>query len=150
MTSLLIDPEKISVIGKDGVSRDFLLGKIPYFAGAREISTQFIPTGMPVTGNYTKNQVLGVKICKYIAAITEDGREVVLSTEALADNHIPDVKTGAALERAMLEKVGGFLEPSSIQKFLKDWLQNLPSLLSRILTALLLASSTKKSQPTKN
>jgi len=148
--SMLVNPTEVSITGNDGISRKFLIGTIPYFNGGREVGTQFLITATPKVGNYDENQKLAEIMLAHTAAITEDGRNVVLNTRDAVANFVPDFKTGIELEAAMLEKVKGFFVPSSIQKYLEEWKRNLPLLLSKALTALQVVSSENDLQPSEN
>ena len=130
----LIQPKLIELENADGISKTFVISKLPYSVG-REVLSQFVPTGMPKVGDYPANHELMLKMMKFISVIKEDGNEQRLTTPALVDNHVDDFKQGVLLERAMLEYNLGFFGQGNLSTFLEELKAMLPKLISEMLTA---------------
>jgi len=137
----MLNEEIIDIEGKDGVTRKFALYDIPYLDGGREVATQFMSTAMPKVGDYSKNEDLAAKMFKYIAVVQADGVKLPLSTKDLVNNHVPDFITGIKLEEAMLKKQLGFSITGKLREFQQGWKDQLPELISTIMTQLQAASS---------
>jgi hypothetical protein len=142
----MIQPKLIEVENADGISKTFVISKLPYSVG-REVLSQFVPTGMPKVGDYQANHELMLKMMKFIAVIKEDGTEQRLTTQALIDNHIDGFKQGVILEKAMLEYNIGFFGQGNLSTFFEDFKTMLPKLISEMLTAYKAQLSQAEGQP---
>lgn len=141
----LIEPKDFVVKTQGGLEKTFILSKIPYMSGGREICSQFITTAMPKIGNYPMNEDLAKKMFSFVGVKT-DGGVVRLLTADLINNHVPDFQTGARLEKEMLEYNFGFFDPEKISAFQKALGQKLQGLIMPILTQLQ-AQLSKKDAP---
>ena len=74
----MIEQEEIVIKDMSGNDRKFIISKVPAVA-AREIFTQYIPTGIPKVGDYEANQKLMLKLMSYVAVPQESG-PLMLST----------------------------------------------------------------------
>jgi len=142
----MLNEEIVEIEGKDGAVRKFALYDIPYLDGGREVATQFMSTAfmstaMPKVVDYSKNEDLAAKMFKYIAVVQADGVKLPLSTKDLVNNHVPDFITGIKLEEAMLKKQLGFSVAGKLREFQQGWKDQLPELISTIMTQLQAASS---------
>lgn len=131
----LIEPKEITITTQAGAEKVYVLSKIPYMGGGREICTQFIPTAMPKVGNYTSNEDLALKMMGFVAAKVDD-KLVRLQTRELCNNHIPDFQTGLRLEKEMLEYNFGFFDAEKIQRFQQAAGEKIAQFLMPILTQL--------------
>ena len=115
----LIEPKEITITTQNGVEKVFVLSKIPYMSGGREICSQFIPSALPKVGEYALNEALSLKMMGFIAAKSQDTL-IRLQTRELVNNHVPDFQTGLRLEKEMLEYNFGFFDQAKVQKFLTE------------------------------
>ena len=118
---MLLNPTPLEVEGKDGVKRNYLLGDVPYLPDGREIASQFITTAVPKIGDYKLNEALSRKMFKYIAAVVDGSDPIILTTDALINNHVPDFITGIKLEEAMLERCLGFSVAGKLREYQGTW-----------------------------
>ena len=141
--------KEFKVETEDG-EKTYILHKIPYLSGAREVCTQFIPTGMPKVGDYKRNEELAQIIFSHVDVVTETGAPLRLSTKDLVNNHVPDFQTGVKIEKEMLEFNFGFFDTGKIYALLKDSAMKHQAKILPILTEFLGQLSVKEKQPSKN
>lgn len=99
----LLEPKDLSLTDAKGVARTFVLSKFPAVAG-REIVTQYPPSAAPKIGDYYRNEELMLKLMGFVGVRIEGRDEpIVLSTQALIDNHVGDFETLLRIEMAMME-----------------------------------------------
>ena len=146
----MIQTKHFTIDDQQGVSHTYILGKIPYMDGGREVCSQYITTAAPKLGDYSRNEELAKKIFKHVAVVLEDGTERTLSTDALINNHIPDFATGLKVEAAALEHNVGFSILGKLQECQAAWAGTFQDLISKILIQLQRPSSQPKSQHSKN
>lgn len=145
----MIEPKEITINGSDGKERRYIISKLPYASGGREICSQYLPTAMPKVGDYKTNHELFLKMMSFVEVVTDDGN-VRLTTSALIDNWVDDFQTGIKLEKAMLEYNIGFFDHGRISDTFKTFAQNLQPLITKILSQLQEFSSQKDEQRSKN
>lgn len=145
----MIEPKEITIVDSKGIEHKYIISRIPYASGGREICSQFIPTSIPKLGNYQLNHELFLKMMKYVAVVTDNG-QLPLSTSALIDNHVPDVKTGLLLEKEMLEYNFGFFDLGKISAILETFSKKLGVLTTKILMQLQASLSPQEEQPSEN
>lgn len=145
----MIEPKEITILGGDGVERKFIISKLPYASGGREICSQYIPTAMPKVGDYKQNEELFLKMMHFVEAVTPNGN-IKLTTRALIDNWIPDFQTGIKLEKEMLEYNLGFFDSGKIYASLESMMSALKPSITKILTQFQGFLSQKNEQPSKN
>jgi len=97
-----IKPKKISVIDGDGNEKSFVISRFPATVG-REIITQWPITAMPKIGDYKMNEAIMLKMMCYVAAVTDNGVEIPLTTRELVDNHVPDFEALAKIEKELAD-----------------------------------------------
>lgn len=141
--------KEITLDTEKGEPRKFVLYKIPYLDGGREICTQFLPTAAPKVGDYQMNEALAKKMFGFIAVVVE-GKEIRLATKELVHNHVTDFQLGMKLEKEMLEYNFGFFDPGKISAFLKSLSQKALQSILPILTELREQSSPKAAPPSSN
>lgn len=145
----LIEQKEITITTQSGVEKVFVLSKIPYMSGGREICSQFITSAMPKVGEYKLNEELSIKMFGFIAAKVGDA-QVRLQTREIINNHVLDFQTGLRLEKEMLEYNFGFFDQEKIQKFLRDLGAKFQLSLMPILTQLQQQFSKKDAPPSTN
>lgn len=147
----LLDPKEIEVEGASGVKRKFIISKLPYLSGGRELCTQYISTAMPgKVGDYKLNEELAKKAFSFVEAFRSDGTTIRLVTSELVNNHVPDFLTGIKIEAALLEHNLGFSVAEKISGFLDIMSRSIESSLTKILTASKEQSLTAEKQPSTN
>lgn len=129
----MIEPKEITITGGDGKQRSYIISKLPYASGGREICSQYLPTAMPKVGDYKTNHELFLKMMGFVQAVTDNG-PISLTTSALIDNWVDDFQTGIKLEKAMLEYNIGFFDTGKISDTFKTFAQNLQPLITKILS----------------
>lgn len=67
----MIDPKEITITDSKGGERKYIISKIPYASGGREICSQYLPTAMPKVGNYQLNHELFLKMMKFVSVAIE-------------------------------------------------------------------------------
>lgn len=133
---MLIDPKDIDIEDQSGINRRYIVSKMPYLNGGREVCSQFISTALPKLGNYQENQKLAEKMFSFIEAVNDDGRNVLLSTKEMVNNHVPDFQTGIKLEAAMIEHNVGFSVTGKIREYREGWEENISGSIIKILIQL--------------
>lgn len=101
----LIQPKEISFTYKAGdeeIEKKYFISKFPAIAG-REIIAKYPLSNLPKLGDYPVSEEAMFKLMSHVTAVTADGGQVALTTQALIDNHIPDWEILVKLEAAMLE-----------------------------------------------
>jgi len=131
----LIEPKELVVRTQSGAEKTFIISKIPYMSGGREVCTQFITTAAPKIGDYKTNEELALKLFSFVAVKTDVG-QIRLTTRDLVNNHIPDFQTGVRLEKEMLEYNFGFFDLEKIQRSMAALGDKLQAFLMPILTRL--------------
>ena len=144
----MLEPKEIIIHNMNGEPKTFVISKMPYFA-ARQVITQFIPTGTPKIGSYKDNEELAALIMKHVAVVTPEGTKLLLETRAMVENHV-DLKQGLLIEKEMLEYNGGFLGGENLAIFLNALVVKAQELISKTLTPLREQSSAKAKQRSKN
>jgi len=145
----MIRQKEFKLETEDGV-KTYVLHKIPYLAGGREVCTQFIPTGLPKVGDYKRNEELAQIIFSYVDVITEAGTPIRLTTKDLVGNHVPDFQTGVKIEKEMLEFNFGFFDTGKIYASLKSLAQQHQAKILPILMEYLEPLLVKAKPPSKN
>ena len=146
---VMVKQKKIEIDTEDGV-KTYILHKIPYMAGGREVCTQFIPTGLPKVGDYAKNEALALIIFAHVDVITDAGTPLRLSTKDLVGNHVPDFQTGVKIEKEMLEFNFGFFDTGKIYASLKNLAQQHQAKILPILMEFVGQLSQKEKPPSKS
>lgn len=122
----LIKPMPAELVCADGVTRTFLLSKVPAVQG-REIALQYPTSGMPKVGDYALNQKLMLRLISYVAVVTSEGTELRLTTEALINNHVPEWEDLVKLEGLMISYNFSFFNNGKGLNFLDGLIQNIKS-----------------------
>lgn len=144
---MLLDPKEVEIDTGNGQTKTFIVSRLPYLAGGREVLTQFMPTAAPKVGDYPANEKLAAKMFEYIAVKQDDGALLQLKTADLVNSHVPNFRAGLQLEKAMLEHNLGFSVAVSLSTFLEGLNARLPALITQILTEYRAQLSAQEKQP---
>lgn len=131
--SILLKPKEVPLTDQDGVSRVYIVSRLPATVG-REIITQYPLSAMPKVGDYAVNESMMLKLMSYVAVVQADGKELVLSTRALVDNHTGDWETLAKLEMAMMEHNVSFFRDGRALTFFEAIARKAQPWITRTLT----------------
>lgn len=138
----LIKPERREIpIGDGNETKTFIVSKFPAIAG-REIVTQYPTSALPKIGDYKVNEELMLKVLSYVAVEVE-GREIVLNSRALVDNHVPDFECLMRIEAAMMEYNCSFFRNGKLSTFFGNIAETARTLISQTLTGSSPQSSAK-------
>lgn len=141
----MIEPKEIEVNGKK-----FVISKFPAIAG-REIIAKYLPSIMPKVGDYKVNEETLLKMMKYVGVVIEGQQNpLILSTQAIIDNHVKDWEMLGKLEIATMEYNCSFFLNERISTFLEDAAQKVPAWIIKMLTALSQLSSKAEKQASMN
>ena len=132
----MLDPKEVTIEDRNGKEHHYVVGRLPYGAGGREVCSQYISTALPKVGNYAENEKIAKIMLKHVAIILDDGKQLRLSTDELVNNHIPDFITGIKLEVEALEHNAGFSVAGKVQEYQQQWEQDIPAFIMKILTQL--------------
>lgn len=134
MENVLIQPKTIAVALPDGGTKDFVISKFPATVG-REICTQYPIAAIPRLGDYGRNEELMFKMMCYVAAPNIDpAREpIILRSEILVNNHVPDFETLMKIEMAMMEYNCSFFARGKASNYLELLVQKVQALLTQTL-----------------
>lgn len=144
---MLLDPKPVQITAANGQTKTFIVSRMPYGSGGREVLTQFVPTAAPKVGDYDANHRLFLKMMCFVAVVMADGSELRLTTQELVDSHIPDFRAGLELERQMLEHNLGFSVAGGISTFFDGLRERLPALITQILTEYRAQLSAQEKRP---
>lgn len=145
----LLEPKELKITTQGGAEKVYIISKIPYMSGGREICTQFVTTALPKAGDYKLNEALSRKMFSFVA-VRVDGADIRMTTDDLINNHVPDFQTGIRLEKEMLEYNFGFFEQEKISAFLKAAATKAQAWLMPILSQLQQQSLKKDGQHSTN
>ncbi len=145
----LIKPEPFDLLDKDNKAKTFILSNFDAISG-REIITQYPLTGMPKLGDYASNEKLMRRLMCFVAVVTNDGRELRLTTEALVLNHVDDTEMLMAIEMKMMEKNFSFFRDGRFLLSLDGIVQMFGKKILEILTQSSESLSQQEKQPTTN
>lgn len=141
----MIEPKEIDVNGKK-----FIIHKFPAMAG-REIVAKYVPSIMPKLGDYKVNEEILLKMMKYVGVVIENQpTPLMLTTQAIIDNHIKDWEMLAKLEIALMEYNCSFFLTGRISIFFEDIAQKVPAWIIKMLTLLSQQSSKVEKQASTN
>jgi hypothetical protein len=141
----MIQPKEIEINGKK-----FIISKFSAIAG-REIIAKYIPSIMPKVGDYKVNEETMLKMMKHVGVIVDSQvTPLILSTQALIDNHVSDWEMLMKLEAALMEYNCSFFQNGRISTFFEDIAQKIPQYTLKMLTVLSELSSKAEKQPLTN
>ena len=144
----LLEPKEITLEDLNGTERRYLLGKVPYMAGGRELAVDYLTSAK--RGDYKRNEQLAALMFRHVCAFADDGTEIGLKTAALVNNHVPDIPTGLKIELAMAEHNMGFSIAGKIREFQQVWQRSSEQFSSTITTLLQAVSQGRAFAPSQN
>lgn len=136
----LLQPKEIDINGKT-----YRISKFPATVG-REIVAKYPVSNMPKLGDYKVSEEVMLKLMSYVEAVLPE-RSIRLSTQELANNHVPDWEVLAQLEWEMLSYNCSFLTNGKSLSFFEKLAHLAEQKISEILTASLGKSSARAKQP---
>lgn len=117
--------------------KTYVLTKFPATVG-REIILQYPSSALPKLGDYKTNHALMLRIMSYVGVVVSDGEEpLMLTTEALVNNHVPDATVLIQLEWAMIQHNYSFFTDGRASGFLEMLVDKLGESTSKTLTSFL-------------
>lgn len=137
MTLSTLSPTSVTINGKE-----YTLTKFPATVG-REIILQYPTSALPKVGEYKTNHALMLRIMSYVGVTIGDGETLMLSTEALVNNHVPDGEALIKLEWAMIQHNYSFFKDGRASDFLGMLLERVSESTSKTLMSFLHQSSAK-------
>lgn len=140
----MLHPKEIEIECLDGSKKAFILHKFPAIAG-REIVSQYPLSALPKLGDYKVNEALMLKLMSFVGvnAGGDPAHPLMLSSQALVDNHVPDYEALMRLEAAMLEYNCSFFQNGKLSTFFEVIAAKAQALIISTLTASLPQSSAK-------
>lgn len=135
----MLDPQTVNIAG-----RDYTVTKFPATVG-REILLQYPTSAIPKLGDYKTNHALMLRIMSYVGVVVE-GRDapLMLTTEALVNNHVPDAETLIRLEWAMITHNFDFFTDGRASGILELLMNKAQGLTFKTLTQFAQRSSAKE------
>ena len=128
----MIAPEYREIDGKT-----FILTKFPATKG-REIVTQYLATAIPNIGDYKLNEALMLKLMSFVGIPRENGQPpLMLTTDALVDNHVPNFETLLKIEYEMMRYNCDFFQNGRASTLLSGIAHKVPAWIIKTLTRLL-------------
>ncbi|MBD2779911.1 hypothetical protein [Xenorhabdus szentirmaii] len=148
---MLIKPKEIVITDADREEHTFIISRLPATVG-REILAKYPLSNAPKIGDYDVSHEAMLKMLRYVA-VERDGQEILLKTQTLIDNHVPDGEALIRLELEMLRYNTSFFGGDGSRGFLPFLLDkitgSLPSIIQTLMASLP-SSSAKNSPPTAN
>lgn len=112
----LIDPLEFRATDMQGTERVYLLSKIPA-SYSKEIVLQYPTSALPKIGDPNLHMKITFMLMSYVAVPRDKAEPLRLSTRELCDNHIPDLRTWMAIEKAMAQYNWDFFLPEDLSLF---------------------------------
>ena len=136
MTLPLLHPKEVEIPTLDGEMRTYIISRLPAIPG-REVAVQYLPSAAPKVGDYHLNETLMRKLMCYVGVPREGADPLMLTTDALVNNHIPDWQTLCRLELAMMDHNTSFFRNGKASIFLRGLGTKAESKITVMLTGLL-------------
>ncbi|WP_237386227.1 hypothetical protein [Xenorhabdus sp. Sc-CR9] len=148
---MLIKPKEIIVTDADREEHTFIISRLPATVG-REILAKYPLSNAPKIGDYDISHEAMLKMLRYVA-VERDGQEILLKTQTLIDNHVPDGEALIRLELEMLRYNTSFFGGDGSRGFLQFLLDkikgSLPSIIQTLMASLP-SSSAQDMPPSRN
>ncbi|PHM51045.1 hypothetical protein [Xenorhabdus sp. KK7.4] len=140
---MLIKPKTIAITDADREEHTFIISRLPATIG-REILAKYPLSNAPKIGDYAISHEAMLKMMRYVA-VEVDGQEILLKTQTLIDNHVPDGEALIRLELEMLRYNTSFFGTDGSRGFLPFLLDkisgSLPSIIKTLMASLPLSSA---------
>lgn len=132
----MLEPKEITLTTQAGAEKTFILSKFPAVQG-REIIAKYPLSNAPKLGDYAVSEETMMKLMAYVGVPVAAGNTLMLTTQALINNHAGDWLTLMKLEFHMLEYNCGFFGQGKNFGFLDNIGPKLRAWISPTLTDLL-------------
>jgi hypothetical protein len=132
---MLIKPKTITITDADREEHTFIISRLPATVG-REILAKYPLSNAPKIGDYAVSHEAMLKMMRYVA-VERDGEEVLLKTQTLIDNHVPDGEALIRLELEMLRYNTSFFGADGSRGFLQFLLDKIKGSLPSIIKTLM-------------
>ncbi|SFN98188.1 hypothetical protein [Xenorhabdus japonica] len=144
---MLIKPKTITITDADREAHTFIISRLPATVG-REILAKYPLSNAPKIGDYAISHEAMLKMMRYVA-VERDGEEMLLKTQTLIDNHVPDGEALIRLELEMLRYNTSFFGADGSLGFLQFLLDKISGSLPSIIKTLMgsLPSSSAPATP---
>lgn len=134
MNSILLKPKEVTVKDIDGNELTYIISRLPATVG-REVLMQYPISALPKVGDYRVNESVMLKLMAHVGVPRATGEPLMLTTQALIDNHVPDAETLMRLEAKMMEHNVSFFGNGRALTFFEGIAQRAQQLISQTLTA---------------
>lgn len=131
----MLNPKTVTVTDKHGTEYKFTISEPPATV-AREILLKYPLANTLKLQDFDTSQETMLKLMRYVARETDQG-PVMLSTQALVDNHVPDALVLFKLEALMLDHMSGFFALVRNPDFLAGLIAKIPPSLMQTATRFL-------------
>ncbi|MDC9614886.1 hypothetical protein PSI19_13650 [Xenorhabdus khoisanae] len=132
---MLIKPKTITITDADREEHTFIISRLPATVG-REILAKYPLANAPKIGDYAISHEAMLKMMRYVA-VERDGDEILLKTQILIDNHVPDGEALIRLELEMLRYNTSFFGADGSRGFLQFLLDKIKGSLPSIIKTLM-------------
>lgn len=146
---MLLNPKEFKVTDRKGVERTYILSEIPA-SYSKEIVMQYPTSALPKVGDPAVHMKITLQMLSYVGVPNAQGEPMRLTTRELCDNHIPDLRTWMALERAMAQYNWDFFLPEDLSNFWDRLKRMLIMWSAEMSTTSSLSSSPTEKQPSTN
>lgn len=113
---MLLNPKEITLLDRKGTERKYIISEIPA-SYSKEIVMQYPTSALPKVGDADLHMRITLQMMSYVAVPREGLEPLRLTTRELCDNHIPDLRTWMALERAIAQYNWDFFLPEDLSAF---------------------------------
>jgi hypothetical protein len=112
----MLYPREFIVKTQAGTEKTYVISKFPAIAG-REIVAKYPLSGLPKIGDYKVNEETMLKLMAFVAVRTDEGKDLMLTTKAMVDNHVPDWETLGRIEIEMMGYNCSFFQNGEVSNF---------------------------------
>lgn len=146
----LKEPKELIVKDRNGKEHKFLMSIFPATVG-RELTCNYVLSGLPKVGDYGLNAEMMQKLMGYVGVeIKGQSQPLRLTTVELVNNHVPDFVALGQIEIETMRYNSGFFFAAKICTFFDAIMVGVREKATSILMASLQPSSTPKSPPSEN
>lgn len=147
MDILLLEPKEVEIPLPDGSKKTYVISKFPATVG-REICTQYPLSAVPKLGEYARNAELGRQLMCYVGipGAAPGGEALMLKSEQLINNHVPDFETLLRIEMTMMEYNCSFFALGKASSYFEMLVAKVQVLVMKMLTDFSAQSSKKDTQ----
>lgn len=113
---MLLNPKEITLVDRKGIDHKYIISEIPA-SYSKEIVLQYPISALPKVGDAALHMRITLQMLSYVAVPREGLAPLPLTTRELCDNHIPDLRTWMALEKAIAQYNWDFFLPEDLSAF---------------------------------